>query len=241
MKRLIILTIGLAGSILLSASNDDCLNLFKRITEEARAQRVSMAKSGFEMNCHVKVTQAAGQIFEDDLKVRLHAKKYHYQSKSITMYLDDRNFVAIQNDSKIIFIAKAQAAVGQKDQFTQALSIMDSLQKHMIFKSCTKEFGTVRKDEGYHKIVFAPSGEIRKAGVDGIVYWLSEAEASVKKILVRYADGNEYGLKEYELIIDKLNYKYQGDVFKGESVGRVLKNNSLLPEFKNFQLVDKRN
>lgn len=241
MKRLIILIVGLAGSILLSASNDDCLSLFKRVTEKARAQRVSMAKSGFEMNCHVKVTQAAGQIFEDDLMVRLHAKKYHYQSKSIVMYLDDRNFVAIQNDSKVIFIAKAQAAASQKNQFTQALSIMDSLQKHMVFKSCTKEFGTVRKDEGYHKIVFAPSGEIRKVGIDGIVYWLSEAETSVKKILIRYAEGNEYGLKEYELVIDRLSYTYGGDVFKGESVDRVLKNNALLPEFKSFQLVDKRN
>jgi hypothetical protein len=236
-----LLTVLVLGCTIAQAfQQDDCQTLFKKVIEKTSEQRKMANEKGFEMVSRIKITQENNQVFTDQMEVRLSGKKYHYKSKTLSMYQDEASLVTIQHDSKVVFITKAQPASFREKQFSQMLTVMDSLQRHMSFQSCSKEFGAVKKGEGYRKIVFMPTAELKAAGIKQIAYWLHEPTTTVRKISISYAAGNDYGLKEYELIVDELSYSYTANPFDGKATQKVLSNNKLRSEFIGYELIDKR-
>lgn len=227
-------------SIAVSARQvSECNELFSRVIQKASTQR-SNKNTNFEFKGTVAIKQTDGRHVSDNMHVRMNSAKYSYSSAMVTIYQDEADMVTIHHAAKTILIGRAQPQELRERQFSQVLSITDSIQRHLILKECIKEYGTIKATEGYRKISFIPSEVLSNSGIKQVDYWVYEPDMSVRKIKMTYGTDNSLGILEYDFVIDVLSYAYPGNPFEGRATRKVLGDKGLLMDYKNYQLIDKR-
>lgn len=229
------------GTASMAYAQNECAAMFKRATDKAAHQRSMLNKQGFQMSCMLKITYENNTAFTDRMEIQLNGNRYAYTSRSLNLYQDDKNMVTVQHDPKMVFITRSKPAAFQETQFTQVLAVVDSLQRHIELIGCSKEFGAVKSDQGYHKVLFKPSSDLKNAGIKSLAYWINSDSEAVEKIMLEYTEGNAYGIRKYEMIVEKLDYAFSGVPFQGEALKKVMSNSNVLkPEFAGYELIDKR-
>lgn len=234
-----ILSLHLAGIVY---AQEDCAGIFKKATDQVRSMRLlAQNRNGFEMQCRIRITPEKGAIVEEYLQVIAYKNKYKCVTSQYSLYQDASTMVVIQHDQKSVFITHPVSAELRENQFTQMITLQDSLQKHLKLGSCSREFGSVLPNEGYIRITFLPDETIDGLGLKTITYWVELRQYEVKKIMIDYTPNSGYGVKKYELVVDKMNPQSTVIPFKGEALAQGINKGKLRNEFKGYQLVDKRN
>jgi hypothetical protein len=242
--RKIICYLGLILMVLMHVkvyAQEDCMAIFKKATDQVRSMRLLSKSNGFEMSCRVVITPEKGAAMHERMKIVSSNGKYQCSTEQYSLFQDEYTLVVIQRDKKNVFITRPLPEQLQQNQFTQMIKLQDSLQQHLIVKACVKEFGTVQNDEGYMKIVFVPDKRLEGLGLKSITYWIELEEYEVKKIAIDYTSGSVYGIKRYEMIVDAMNAQSTSTPFKGKALAQALQKDKLRDEFRNYQLIDKRN
>jgi hypothetical protein len=220
---------------------EDCAAIFKKAIDQVRSMRLLSKNNGFEMRCRIKITPESGALVEEHVEVIALKNKYRCITSKYSLYQDATTMVVIQHDEKTVFVTRPLPDQLRKDQFTEMVKLQDSLQQHLILGNCTKEFGTVHAGEGYIKITFVPDKTIDGLGLRAITYWVELERYEVKKIAIDYTPNSGYGVKKYELIVDKINAQSTTIPFKNEALAQGMLGDKLRSEFKSYVLIDKRN
>jgi hypothetical protein len=243
MKNIISLWMLLLVSIQLinAQALSDCEALFKKATDKVRSLRLISVNQGFEMTGSIVVTSNKGNISTNKMQVRSFGEKYFYQTNENTLYQDEKNLVVIQKDQKSIFVTSPLAEKARQNQFAEMMKIQDSLQRYLQVKKCLRETIGADKTKTYVQINFTLKNEIRNTGLESITYWIDEAMIEVKRIRIDYDEKSGSEIRSYEMNIDKVITNYNGVVFEGQAVSKVIdKKNNLVIAYKGFTLIDKR-
>lgn len=240
MKRILVgLMVLLSWTV--QAQQDDCQGLLRKVAERMRVLRQSGNVNGFEMKCRIVVTAENGEVKQEPMEVMVKGNKYHYKTGETSLYQDSKTMVVVQRAQRTVFLTKAIPDQQRQDQLTNMIKLQDSLQRHLELRQCSREFGTVKPGEGFIKMTFAPAKDIEGLGLRSITYWVAAGTPEITKIQVDYTPGSGYGIKKYELIVEKMDAGTKTEPFPGEATLMAMQGGKLRSEFKNYQLIDKRN
>lgn len=223
-------------------AQEDCAAVFRKATDQVRSMRLlAQNKNGFEMQCSIRITPETGAVVNEHLQVVAYKNKYKCITSQYSLYQDASTMVVIQHDQKSVFITHPVSAELRENQFTQMITLQDSLQKHLKLGSCSREFGSILPNEGYIRITFLPDDKIDGLGLKAITYWVELKRYEVKKIMIDYTPNSGYGVKKYELLVDKMNPQSIIEPFKNGAINQSMQKGKLKPEYTGYTLIDKRN
>ncbi|MBT1710547.1 hypothetical protein KK062_20045 [Fulvivirgaceae bacterium PWU5] len=218
----------------------ECQELFTKATDKVRSLRLLSKKNAFEMTASVIVTPEKGVVVRERIEVVSLGDKYRYKTNQMELYQDAKTMVVLQHDQKSVFMTRPVGDKQRQNQFSEMMKLQDSLQQHLTIRQCTREFGTVQANVGYTKIVFVPGKKLERLGLKSVSYWIDAGTAEVKKISMDYAPGSSYGMKRYELVIEKMNAQTETEPFKGTALEQAMQQDKLKSQWKAYQLIDKR-
>jgi hypothetical protein len=222
-------------------TQQECQDLFKKATDKVRSLRMMSARNAFEMTASMVATPEKGAVVQERMEVVMQGDKYKYKTNQFSLYQDKKTTVVVQKDRKSVFLTNAVSEDRRKDQFAEMMKLQDSLQEHLLLRECAREFGTVLPGVGFTKVVFVPTKKLEGLGLRSIAYWIDATAVEVKKITLEYTPGSAYGMKRYELIIEKMNAQSKTVPFPGDAAGQVMQGGKLKGDVKDYELIDKRN
>jgi len=224
----------------LACENNDCEELFKKATEKVRSLRLVGTGRGFNSVYHVIVTGEDGRVNREKVEFGALKDKYFYRTSQLDFYQDGETLVMIHHDEKVIYLTSGKGRKREEDQHSGMIRLLDSLQRYLVFQSCSREFGSVHPGKGYTHLVFNPGLKLKSSGLKSIGYWLDAEQLAVRKIMIDYTQGSGYGVRKYEMIVDEMDISPSRDPYAGTALDKVMRNNKVRQEFKSYRIVDKR-
>jgi len=221
-------------------SQADCMEQFKKIQDKTRLMRAQSGKAGFEMDCRIIVTTADGGVYKDRMTMGTRGDKYKYTSRQYALYQDNKTMVVIQHDRRMVYLSHSSPKSIREAEFADMLKLQDSLLRYMTLAGCEKEFGSVKSNEGYQKLRFIPGEKIKGAGLKSVTYWIESATEEVRKMSIDYAQNGNYRIRNYVIIIDKMNSSSTTAPFSGDAIAMAMDRGRLKAEYGAYQLIDKR-
>lgn len=239
MKRILLLVFTFVSVCDLTAQ--DCNALFKQVTEKVKRERASASSNGFDMVTRILVTMEGGEVHTEKMDVKMSGHKYQYNSLATQMYQDEKTMVVVNTKENTVFISKPLPVSMRQNQFDQMMKLQDSLVNYFVIQSCEKEWGVVEKGTGYYKMVLLPKPKVKNMGVNSIVYWVAVDKMEVRKISIYYGPENASGIKEYEMIIDRIHNSLSQAPFPESAISMVMEGTKLRSAYAGYEVIDKRN
>jgi hypothetical protein len=238
MKSSIVLVLSFV--LVQSVNAQNCDELFKQITDKVKRDRTSATVNGFDMACQIRVIMNDGQIYTEDMEITTQGKKYKYLSKKMNLYQDDKTSVVINTSDNTILITKPGSMMNA-NQYDQLTKIQDSVASYFAIQSCKKEWGLVDKNTGYYKMILLPKPKIKSKGVNSIAYGVAIDKMEVRKITIYYGPEAGDGIKEYEMVIKRMNDGKPQDPFLGSAINVIMEQGKLRSAYAGYSVIDKRN
>jgi hypothetical protein len=219
---------------------DECKTLLVAAIKKMKASKGGGYRMEYELSTKYKGEEAI-EDFTTKAKIVVRGPKSLFLSDDVHIYKDAINSVTIKKEEKAIYVTNAVSSDWNNIR-VEAFSILhDTLLTKFEVVACETSCPVDKKESYVDKItVRLPAQYKSVVGFDLMTYWVDRNRKEVVRCLVEY-DNHVYGIKSVDFKIIDFNSDYVGEVYEGEALSKVFRNDkSVLPIYNQYSIKDLR-
>lgn len=182
---------------------------------------------------------ATPRTYESEVKVYVNKHGTYLESKDLELYQDEKVLVSVLPGRKMIFIQQppADRRKWQMERLRQVGILQDSLFEYARLTDCALRISADGNKDQHVRIGLSKDG-IRHFKIRSIDFVMDEKAGKMKSFTIEY--DSQHRLKTLQCVFREIDYSHSGSKLRPALASVLTREETLLPRFKDFKLIDNR-